>query len=154
MILKIFREWEDGWLVCAFTSFISFQSHQDDGRVIMESSVQWNPVYNWKDFRLQLPSGIEPGTAWSIKPALNPHSATGRIERQRDRTTANKWDGQIIREKETDRDRERQRGRDENSFTYTAATSLLNFSNQLFCSWSSFFRWYHTKTYQLQFSFS
>ena len=61
-----------------------------------------------------------------IKPALNPHSATGRVERQRDRATANQRDGQIIRE--------RQRGRDENSFTYTAATSLLNFSNQLFCS--------------------
>ena len=67
-----------------------------------------------------------------IKPALNPHSATGRIERQRDRVTANQRDGQIIRERETETDR--QRGRDEHSFTYTAATSLLNFSNQLFCS--------------------
>ena len=87
-----------------------------------------------------------------IKPALNPHSATGRIERQRDRATANRRDGQIIRERErerktdrqtdrqTDRDGERQRGRDENSFTYTAATSLLKFSNQLFCSLTSFFR--------------
>ena len=65
-----------------------------------------------------------------IKPALNPHSATGRIERQRDRVTANQRNGQIIRERE--RDRQRQRGRDENSFTYTAATSLLNFSNQYF----------------------
>ena len=73
-----------------------------------------------------------------IKPALNPHSATGRIERQRDRATANQRDGQIIRERERERDRqtdrERERGRDKNSFTYTAATSLLNFSNQLFCS--------------------
>ena len=77
-----------------------------------------------------------------IKPALNPHSATGRIERQRDRVTANQRDGQIIREREREkeRERERQRGRDENSFTYTAATSLLNFSNQLFCSCTSFFR--------------
>ena len=65
-----------------------------------------------------------------IKPAFNPHSATGCIERQRDRVTANQRDVQIIRE----RDRQRQRWRDENSFTYTAATSLLNFSNQLFCS--------------------
>ena len=65
-----------------------------------------------------------------IKPALNPHSATGHIERQRDRVTANQRDGQIIRE--TQRERQRQRGRDENSFTYTAATSLLNFSNQYF----------------------
>ena len=41
-----------------------------------------------------------------IKPALNPHSATGRIERQRDRVTANQRDGQIIRERETDREGE------------------------------------------------
>ena len=46
-----------------------------------------------------------------IKPALNPHSATGRIERQRDRVTANQRDGQIIRERETDRDRETERER-------------------------------------------
>ena len=32
-----------------------------------------------------------------IKPALNPHSAIGRIDRQRDRVTANQRDGQIIR---------------------------------------------------------
>ena len=38
-----------------------------------------------------------------IKPALNPHSATGRIERQRDRVTANQRDGQIIRERDRDR---------------------------------------------------
>ena len=74
-----------------------------------------------------------------IKPALNLHSATGRIERQRDRATANQRDGQIIRERERERERgtrdgERQVGRDEKSFTYTAATSLLNFSGQLFCS--------------------
>ena len=73
-----------------------------------------------------------------VKPALNPHPATGRIERQRDRATANQRDGQIIRkrerERETDRQTVRQRRRDESSFTYTAATSLQNFSNQLFCS--------------------
>ena len=77
-----------------------------------------------------------------IKPALNPHSATGRIERQRDRATANQRDGQIIREREREkreRERETERERDENSFTYTAANSLLNFSNQLFCSCTSFF---------------
>ena len=43
-----------------------------------------------------------------IKPALNPHSATGRIERQRDRATANQRDGQIIRERERERERDRQ----------------------------------------------
>ena len=41
-----------------------------------------------------------------IKPALNPHSVTGRIERQRDRAIANQRDGQIIRERERERDRE------------------------------------------------
>ena len=71
-----------------------------------------------------------------IKPALSPHSAAGRIERQRDRATANQRDGQIIRERERERetDRQRQRDTDENSFTYTAATLLLNFSDQLFFS--------------------
>ena len=70
--------------------------------------------------RLQLkrfPSSASVGNrAWGsliIKPALNPHSATGHIERQRDRATANQRDGQIIRERETDRqietDRQRQR---------------------------------------------
>ena len=44
-----------------------------------------------------------------IKPALNPHSATGRIERQRDRATANQRDGQIIRERERDRQTEREK---------------------------------------------
>ena len=38
-----------------------------------------------------------------FKPALKPHSATGRIERQRDRATANQRDGQIIRERERER---------------------------------------------------
>ena len=47
-----------------------------------------------------------------IEPALNPHSATGRIERQRDRATANQRDGQIIRERETDRERETERDRE------------------------------------------
>ena len=44
-----------------------------------------------------------------IKPALNPYSATGRIERQRDRATANQRDGQIIRERERERERQRDR---------------------------------------------
>ena len=47
-----------------------------------------------------------------IKPALNPHLATGRIERQRDRVTANEQDGQIIRERERERERDRDRDRD------------------------------------------
>ena len=47
-----------------------------------------------------------------IKPALNPHSATGRIERQRDRATANQRDGQIIRERERKRQTDRQRQRE------------------------------------------
>ena len=46
-----------------------------------------------------------------INPALNPNSATGRIERQRDGATANQRDGQIIRERETDRQTETERER-------------------------------------------
>ena len=46
-----------------------------------------------------------------VKPALNPHSALGRIERQRDRATANQRDGQIIRKRERERERERQTDR-------------------------------------------
>ena len=42
-----------------------------------------------------------------ITPALKPHSATGRIERQRDRVTANQRNGQITRERETETERER-----------------------------------------------
>ena len=41
-----------------------------------------------------------------IKPALNPHSATGRIGRHRDRVTANQRDGQITRERDRDREGE------------------------------------------------
>ena len=37
----------DGCMTCDFTSFSTvFQSYQDDGRVIMEGFVQWNPVCN------------------------------------------------------------------------------------------------------------
>ena len=42
-----------------------------------------------------------------IKPALNPHSATGRIKRQRDRVTANQRDRKIIRDRETETEGER-----------------------------------------------
>ena len=41
-----------------------------------------------------------------INPALNPNSATERIERQKDRSTANQRDGQIIRERERETDRQ------------------------------------------------
>ena len=43
-----------------------------------------------------------------IKPALNPHSATGRVEKQRDRATANQRDRQIIGEREREREKERE----------------------------------------------
>ena len=66
--------------------------------------------------RLQLERFPSPASARNrvldsliIKPALNPHSATGRIERQRDRVTANQRDGQIIRERDRDRETERER---------------------------------------------
>ena len=36
----------DGWMTCAFTSFLTvFQSHQDDVWMIMKGCVQWNSVY-------------------------------------------------------------------------------------------------------------
>ena len=64
-------------------------------------------------FRLQLKRFPSPASVGNrsldsliIKPARNPHSATGRIERQRDRATANQRDGQIIRERERERDGE------------------------------------------------
>ena len=40
--------------------FNSIQSYQDNGLVIMKSCVQWNPVYGWKEFRLQLSSNSKP----------------------------------------------------------------------------------------------
>ena len=55
----------DGWMDCSFTSFIKvFQSYmyQDDGRVIINTFVQWNHVYGWKDFAF---SGLDPGIARS-----------------------------------------------------------------------------------------
>ena len=34
----------DGWMTWDFSSFSTvFQSYQDDGRMIMKGSVQWNP---------------------------------------------------------------------------------------------------------------
>ena len=38
---------------CNFTAFPAvFLSCQVDGRVIMKGCVQWNSIYNWKDFCL------------------------------------------------------------------------------------------------------
>ena len=66
------------------------------------------------EFRLQLKRFPSPASVGNrvrdsliIKQALNPHSATGRIERQRNRATANQRDGQIIRERERETQRER-----------------------------------------------
>ena len=37
--------WMDGWIICDFLSFSTiFQSYQDDRRMIMKGSVQWNTV--------------------------------------------------------------------------------------------------------------
>ena len=50
-------------MTCDFTSFPTiFQSYQDDGWVIMEGCVQWNPVINK---RPSSKVGLEPGTARS-----------------------------------------------------------------------------------------
>ena len=36
---------EYGWMTCDFTFFSTvFQSYQDDGRMIIKCSVQWNPM--------------------------------------------------------------------------------------------------------------
>ena len=41
-------------MTCNFTTFSTvFQSYQNDGMVIMKSFVQWNHIYDWKDFRLE-----------------------------------------------------------------------------------------------------
>ena len=40
-----FDGWMDGWIICDFISFSTvFQAYQDDGRMIMKGSVQWNTV--------------------------------------------------------------------------------------------------------------
>ena len=37
----------DGWMECDFTSFsIVLQSYQDNGQMIMEGCVQWNPIHS------------------------------------------------------------------------------------------------------------
>ena len=130
IILKIFRERER--MVTCLRFYVLYIISVSSGRRKGDNGKQCA-----MKSRLQLKSFPSPASvgnraldSFIIKPALNPHSATGRMERQRDRATANQRDGQRERERET----ERQRGRGENSFTYTAATSLLNFSNQLFCS--------------------
>ena len=77
----------------------------------------------------------------TIAPPDHPR-AYRETKRQSDNQPARRKDNQRERKRDRERDRdrqtetetERQRGRDENSFTYTAATSLLNFSNQLFFS--------------------
>ena len=46
---------------CGFTSFSTpFHSYQDNGCVIMEGCLQWNPVYSWKDPHLKRGSNPEP----------------------------------------------------------------------------------------------
>ena len=74
-----------------------------------------------------------------IKPALNPYSATGRIERQRDRVTANQRDGQIIREREREKERDRDRDRDRETETESERLKQFylhcsNFTAKLFKS--------------------
>ena len=64
-----------------------------------------------------------------IKPTLNPHSATGRIERQRDRATANQRDRQIKKERERERERDRQTDRDRETEMKTVLLTL----QQLHC---------------------
>ena len=43
-----------GWMTGYFTSFTTiFQSYLDTGRVIVKGCLQWNPVYERKEFCLQ-----------------------------------------------------------------------------------------------------
>ena len=45
LIIDWMDGWMDGWIICDFISFSTvFQSYQDDGRMIMKGSVQWNTV--------------------------------------------------------------------------------------------------------------
>ena len=55
--------WMD-WMTYDFSSFSTvFQSYQNDGRMIMEGYVQWNPVYSSQ-------AGIELGTTRSVGQGL------------------------------------------------------------------------------------
>ena len=106
IILKIFRERERmvtrlRFYVLYIISVSSGRRKGDNGKQCAMKS------------RLQLKSFPSPASVGNraldsliIKPALNPHSATGRMERQRDRATANQRDGQIIREREREREGE------------------------------------------------
>ena len=48
-------------MTCDFTSFSTVVlSYQDDGQVIMKSSVQWNNVYDYKDLRITRGSNMGP----------------------------------------------------------------------------------------------
>ena len=41
-------------MTCDFTSFLTvFQSYQGNVKVIMQGCVQWNLVYDWKEFRFK-----------------------------------------------------------------------------------------------------
>ena len=65
---------DDGWMTCNFTSFLTvFQSHQDDGPVIMKGYMQLDPVYNGKDLCLKrslIQAGLEPRTTRSVGQGL------------------------------------------------------------------------------------
>ena len=51
----------DGLVSCDFTSFSTvFQSYQDDWRMIMKGSMQWNPRLRSKRFRLELGANTGP----------------------------------------------------------------------------------------------
>ena len=60
----------DGWMTYCFRSFSAvFQSYQNDGQVIMNVFMQWNPVYNKKkDLSL---GGTRIWIRLISKPALN-----------------------------------------------------------------------------------
>ena len=50
----------DVW-ICDFTSVLTvFHSYQDNEFVIMKDCRQWNPVFNWRDSRLEQVSNTGP----------------------------------------------------------------------------------------------
>ena len=75
------------------------------------------PRLQLKRFPSPASVGNRAGDGLIIKPALNPHSATGRIERQRDRAAANQRDRERERERERERDRDRERQRERERMT-------------------------------------
>ena len=72
-----------GWMPYGLLSFSKvFQLYKDDGWVIMESCVQWNPVYDLKFKRSSPQAELESGTARSADQRLQPTELPGLLAEQ------------------------------------------------------------------------